>query len=174
MTRQENQTAHKLQVHRTCRRRDVLQCIMGRTAENPKMCAEATFVSDFFPIMQIVHPSIRGETCHCRHCRQQCKVFTSGVNFSILLIFLFFLSPKLLKFCEIKGVKFLAWKSGGVKFLTNLMSAFYWDFYLANSLAGCFELGPIVKDCLKNVKTKFASKSNQDKIVWHHNENETK
>ena len=143
MTRQENQSAHKLQVHRTCRRRDVLQCIMGRTAENPKMCAEATFVSDFFPIMQIVHPSIRGETCHCRH-------------------------------CEIKGVKFLAWKSGGVKFLTNLMSAFYWDFYLANSLAGCFELGPIVKDCLKNVKTKFASKSNQDTIVWHHNENETK
>ena len=33
-----------------------------------------------------------------------------------------FLSPKLLKFGEIKGVKFMAWKSGGAKFLTNLMS----------------------------------------------------
>ena len=33
-----------------------------------------------------------------------------------------FLSPNLLKFCEIKGVKFLASKSGGVKVLTNLMS----------------------------------------------------
>ena len=108
MTRQENQTAHKLQVHRTCRRRDVLQCIMGRTAENPKMCVEATFVSDFFPIMQIVHPSIRGETCHCRHCRQQCKVFTSGVNFSIFTHFLCFFLLKLLKLGEIDGVKFLA------------------------------------------------------------------
>ena len=35
---------------------------------------------------------------------------------------LFFLSQKVLKFSEIKGVKSLAWKYGGVKFLTNLMS----------------------------------------------------
>ena len=34
-----------------------------------------------------------------------------------------FLSLKLLKFSEIKGVKSLARKSGGVKFLTNIMSA---------------------------------------------------
>ena len=32
------------------------------------------------------------------------------------------LSPKLLKFGEIKGVKCLSRKSGGVDFLTNLMS----------------------------------------------------
>ena len=140
--------------------------------KTPKCVRKRHLSLTFFPIMQIVHPSVRGETCHCRHCRRQFKVFASGVNFSIFTIF--FLSPKLLKFCEIKGVKFLAWKSGGVKFLTNLMSAFYWEFYLANSLAGCFELGPIVKDCSKNVKTEFASKSNQDTIVWHHNENETK
>ena len=37
------------------------------------------------------------------------KFFASGVNFV-------FLSLKLLKFSEIKGVKSLAWKSGGVKF----------------------------------------------------------
>ena len=30
--------------------------------------------------------------------------------------------PKLFKLGEIDGVKFLAWKSGGVKFLTNFMS----------------------------------------------------
>ena len=24
----------------------------------------------------------RGEICHCRHCRRQCKIFASGVNFS--------------------------------------------------------------------------------------------
>ena len=118
--------------------------------------------------------SLRGGICHCRQCRRQCKIFASGVNFSTFTHFLCFFPLKLLKLGDIDGVKFLAWKSGGVIFLTNLMSAFYWDFYLANSLAGCFELGPIVKDCLKNVKTKFASKSNQDTIVWHHNENETK
>ena len=25
----------------------------------------------------------RGEICHCLHCRRQCKIFASGVNFSI-------------------------------------------------------------------------------------------
>ena len=39
--------------------------------------------------------------------------------------FFVFLSPKLLKFSEIEGVKFLARSSGSVKFLTNLMSAPY-------------------------------------------------
>ena len=51
-----------------------------------------------------------------------CKFFASGVNFSIFIHFFVFLSPKLLKFSEIKGVKVLARKSGGVNFLTNLMS----------------------------------------------------
>ena len=26
--------------------------------------------------------SSRGDICHCRHCRRQCKIFASGVNFS--------------------------------------------------------------------------------------------
>ena len=61
----------------------------------------------------------RSEICHCR---RQCKIFASGVNFSNFTNFLVFLSPTLFKYDESKGVKFLAWKSSGVKFLTNLMS----------------------------------------------------
>ena len=49
-------------------------------------------------------------------------IFASGVNFSIFIHFLCFFLLKLLKLGEIDGVKFLAWKSGGVKFLTNFMS----------------------------------------------------
>ena len=66
--------------------------------------------------------SHRGEICPCRHCRRQCKIFASGVNFSIFTHFLCFFLLKLLKLGEIDGVKFLAWKSGGVKFWTNSMS----------------------------------------------------
>ena len=61
--------------------------------------------------------------CPCRQCRRQCKIFASGVNFSIFTHFLCFFLLKLLKLGEIVGVKFLAWKSGGVKFWTNSMSA---------------------------------------------------
>ena len=65
----------------------------------------------------------RGGICQCRHCQQQCKIWASGVNFSIFThFFVFFFLQKLLKLGEIDGVKFLAWKSGGVKFLTNSMS----------------------------------------------------
>ena len=64
----------------------------------------------------------RGENCHYRHYRRQCKIFASGVNFSIFTHFLCFFLLKLLKSGEIDGVKFLAWKSGGVKFWTNSMS----------------------------------------------------
>ena len=36
---------------------------------------------------------IRGEICHCRHCRRQCKFFANGVNFSIFThLFVFFLT----------------------------------------------------------------------------------
>ena len=63
----------------------------------------------------------RGGICQCRHCRRQCKIFVSGANFSIFTHFRV-LSLKLLKLGEIDGVKFLAWKSGSVKFLTNSMS----------------------------------------------------
>ena len=38
--------------------------------------------------------------------------FASGVNFSIFTYLFVFLSPKVLKFGEIKGVKFLARKFG--------------------------------------------------------------
>ena len=69
----------------------------------------------------------RGGICPSRHCRRQCKIFASVVNFSIFTHFFVLLSPKLLKFGEIKGVKFLAWKSGSIKFLTNLMSDKVWQ-----------------------------------------------
>jgi len=48
------------------------------------------------------------------------KFIVSGVNFYKKTFFVF-LSLKLLKFSEIKGVKSLAWNFGGVKLLTNLM-----------------------------------------------------
>ena len=52
--------------------------------------------------------SSRGEICHCRHCRRQCKFFASGVNVSIFTHFLCFFLLKLLKLGEIDGVTFLA------------------------------------------------------------------
>ena len=64
----------------------------------------------------------RGGICHCRHCQRQCKNFASGVNFSTFTHFLCYFLLKLLKLGEIDGVKFLAWKSGSVKFWTNSMS----------------------------------------------------
>ena len=64
----------------------------------------------------------RGGICPCRQCQRQCKIFASGVNFPIFTHFLCFFLLKLLRLGEIDGVKFLAWKSGGVKFLTNSMS----------------------------------------------------
>ena len=64
----------------------------------------------------------RAEICPCRHCRRQCKIFASCVNFSIFTFFVCFSPLKLLKLGEIDGVKFLAWKSGGVNFWTNFMS----------------------------------------------------
>ena len=50
----------------------------------------------------------RGGICQCRHCWRQCKIFASGVNFSIFTHFLCFFLLKLLKLGEIAGVKFLA------------------------------------------------------------------
>ena len=50
----------------------------------------------------------RGGLCPCRHYRRQCKIFASGVNFSIFTHFLCFFSLKLLKLGGIDGVKFLA------------------------------------------------------------------
>ena len=49
-------------------------------------------------------------------------ISVGGVNFSIFTHFLCFFLLKLLKLGEIDGVKFLAWKSDGAKFLTNSMS----------------------------------------------------
>ena len=78
-----------------------------------------------FPPQHYLHLFIRGEICPCRQCRRQCKIFASGVNFSIFTHFLCFFLLKLLKLGEIDGVKFLAWKSVGVKFWTNSMSGLY-------------------------------------------------
>ena len=64
----------------------------------------------------------RGGICPCRQCRRQCKIFASGVNFSIFTHCLCFFPLKLLKLSEIDGVNFLAWKYGGVHFWTNSMS----------------------------------------------------
>ena len=50
----------------------------------------------------------RGGICPSRHCRRQCKIFASGVNFSMFTHFLCFFPLKLLKLGEIDGVKFLA------------------------------------------------------------------
>ena len=57
----------------------------------------------------------RGEICHCRHCRRQCKIFCQWCKFLQKRSCFVFLSLKLLKFSEIKGVKSLAWKSGCVQ-----------------------------------------------------------
>ena len=54
------------------------------------------------------HHLTRGGICHCRHCRRQCKILASGVNFSIFTHFLCFFPQTLLKLGEIDGVKFLA------------------------------------------------------------------
>ena len=56
----------------------------------------------------MLYTLIRGDICQCRHCRRQCKIFASGVNFSIFTHFFVFLSLKLLKLGEIDGVKILA------------------------------------------------------------------
>ena len=69
------------------------------------------------------HNHCSGGICPSRQSRRECKIFASGVNFSIFTHFLCFFLLKLLKLGEIDGVKFLAWKSGGVKFWTNSMSA---------------------------------------------------
>ena len=52
--------------------------------------------------------SARGGICPCRQCRRQCKIFASGVNFTIFTHFLCFFLLELLKLGEIDGVKFLA------------------------------------------------------------------
>ena len=64
----------------------------------------------------------RGGICPSRQSRRECKIFASGVNFSIFTHFLCFFLLKRLKLGEIDGVKFLAQKSGGVDFWTNSMS----------------------------------------------------
>ena len=58
------------------------------------------------------------------HPARQSNIFANGVKFSIFTHFLCFFLLKLLKLGEIDGVKFLAWKSGGVKFWTNSMSVY--------------------------------------------------
>ena len=54
-----------------------------------------------------INCSNRGGICHCRHCRGQCRIFASSVNFSIFTHFLCFFPLTLLKLGEIDGVKFL-------------------------------------------------------------------
>ena len=49
----------------------------------------------------------RGGICPSRQCRRECKIFASGVNFSIFTHFLCFFLLKPLKLGDIDGVKFL-------------------------------------------------------------------
>ena len=72
--------------------------------------------------LQCWTPMSRGGICPSRQCRRQCKIFASGVNFSIFTHFCVFFLLKRLKLGKIYGVKFLTWKSSGVNFWTNSMS----------------------------------------------------
>ena len=99
--------------------------------EIPQECSESFVSPSFLAKKKVKYTQMisiyvkmpsRGGICPCRHCRRQFKIFASGVHFSIFTHFLCFFSLKLLKLGEIDGVKFLAWKSGGVKFWTNSMS----------------------------------------------------
>ena len=86
------------------------------------------------------YPAGRGEICPSRQSRRECKIFASGVNFSIFTHFLCFFLLKLLKLGEIDGVKFLAWKSGGVKFWTNSMSGYHQDLNQLRQLTSILAL----------------------------------
>ena len=72
----------------------------------PALTACTNSTSDPSPI--IGNACHRGGICPSRQCRRQCKIFASGVNFSIFTHFLYFFLLKLLKLGEIDGVKFLA------------------------------------------------------------------
>ena len=111
--------------------KDTMNCpekAMKISLSNPNQSAPSIYIMIvlcYFSLDQWeirIHLLCRVEICQCRQCRRQCKIFASGVNFSIFTHFFVFLSLKLLKLGEIDGVKFLAWKSDGVKFLTNFMS----------------------------------------------------
>ena len=53
-----------------------------------KMRMDVMVVMVVVSMMNMVQQdSRRGEICHCRHCRRQCKYFASGVNFSIFTHF---------------------------------------------------------------------------------------
>ena len=62
----------------------------------------------FLPARQLTPLAHRGGIRSSRHCRRQCKIFASSVNFSIFTHLLCFFLLKLLKLGEIDGVKFLA------------------------------------------------------------------
>ena len=107
----------------------------------------------------MVQPVFRVGICQCHHCRRQCKIFASGV-FYIFTHSLGVLSLKLLKLGKIDGVKFLAWKSGGVKFLTNSMSGLEMDQIFSSAVViegrltmdnGCCSAAPALElECSYN------------------------
>ena len=88
-----------------CKMTDLMCTFKKSYADCPKIRPVQSSAS-YEPKASAKHVLGRGEICHCRHCRRQCKCFTSGVNFSISTHFFVFLSPKLLKYGEIKGVIF--------------------------------------------------------------------
>ena len=74
----------------------------------PKMTETITMVLKIVVTAIKIVIRSRCGICQSRQCRRQCKIFASGVNFSILTHFLCFVLKKLLKLGEIDGVKFLA------------------------------------------------------------------
>ena len=101
------------------------QLLLWSTIQNrPPLCSKLLMAAVVYLMVCSALPGfhLRGGICPCRQCRRQCKIFASGVNFSIFTHFLCIFLLKLLKLGQIDGVKFLAWKSGSVKFLTNSMS----------------------------------------------------
>ena len=65
----------------------------------------------------------RGGICPCRHCRRQCKIFASGVNFSIFTHFLCFFPTKTVEIRWNWRCKTFSLKIRRCKFLENSMSA---------------------------------------------------
>ena len=122
----------------------ILQFLRRKTQINEKtwnLCP--TFTRKYVLSGEIFTTGIP-DICHSRHCRRQCKSFASGVNYSRKNIFsresgtqiscsmpkllisnafmLLYRAWTMLQITHFCGVKFLAWKSGSVNFLTNIMS----------------------------------------------------
>ena len=86
-------------------------CVVSNFIENNLFHLHCPFQTQVFhssACLAIIVEGRRGGICPCRQCRRQCKIFASGVNFSIFTHFLCFFLLKLLKLGEIDSIKFVA------------------------------------------------------------------